>query len=117
MPSNDHHRALGSRAASGRRRASVHLGHHEGDPRAPLDPTVEPWRDEDFFPPEPLPELASYEIQVVYPIRIVAESLDYAAALALSLAEQLGQPTAPSDVAARHLAEMGRPKVTLAFAH
>ena len=84
---------------------------------APLDPTLDHGRDEDSFPPEPLPELVSYEIQVVYPIRIVAESLDYAAALAVSLAEQLGRPTAPSDVAARHLAEMGRPKVTLAFGH
>jgi hypothetical protein len=83
---------------------------------APLDPRLDPWRDEDFFPPEPLPELVSYEIQVVYPLRIVAESLDYAAALAVSLAEQLGRPTAPSEVAARHLAEIGRPSVSLAFA-
>ncbi len=83
---------------------------------AALDPRIDPWRDEDFFPPEPLPDLVSYEIQVIYPLRIVAESLDYAAALAMSLAEQLGRPTAPSDVAARHLAEMGKPKVTLAFA-
>ena len=84
---------------------------------AALDPRLDPWRDEDFFPPEPLQELVSYEIQVVYPLRIVAESLDYAAALALSLAEQIGRPTAPSHVAASHLAEIGRPKVTLAFAH
>jgi hypothetical protein len=85
---------------------------------AALDPRLDPWRDEDFFPPEPLveQELVSYEIQVVYPVRIVAESLDYAAALALSLAEQLGRPTAPREVAASHLAELGRPKVTLAFA-
>ena len=76
---------------------------------AALDPRLDPWRDEDHFPPEPLPELVSYEIQVVYPLRI--------AALALSLAEQLGRPTAPSAVAASHLAEIGRPKVTLAFAH
>jgi hypothetical protein len=84
---------------------------------APLDPRLDPWRDEDFFPPEPRQELVSYEIQVVYPLRIVAESLDYAAALALSLAEQLGRPTAPSDLAARDLAEIGRPTVTLALAH
>ena len=87
---------------------------------APLDPRLDPWRDEDFFPPEPLPrslpDLVSYEIQVVYPVRIVAESLEYAAAIAVSLSEQLGRPTAPSEVAARHLAEMGRPKVTLAVA-
>jgi hypothetical protein len=83
---------------------------------AALDPRLDPWRDEDFFPPEPLQQLASYEIQVVYPVRIVAESLDYAAALALSLAEQLGRPTAPREVASRHLAELGTPKVTLAIA-
>jgi hypothetical protein len=83
---------------------------------APLDPRLDPWRDEDFFPREPLPELVSYELQVVYPLRIVAESLEYAAALAVSLSEQLGRPTAPSEVAARHLAQIGAPKVTLAFA-
>jgi hypothetical protein len=83
---------------------------------APLDPRLDPWRDEDYFPPE-RPSLESYEIQVVFPVRIVAESLDYAAALALSLAEQLGRPTGPSDVAAHHLGELGRPRVTLAFAH
>ena len=86
---------------------------------AALDPRLDPWRDEDFFPPEPFrpfQKLVSYEIQVVYPLRIVAESLDYAAALALSLAEQLGRPTTPTAVAASHLAEIGRPKVTLAFA-
>ena len=82
---------------------------------APLDPRLDPWRDEDFFPPERRP-LVSYEIQVVYPLRIMAESLDYAAALALSLAEQLGRPTVPSAVAASHLTEIGSPKVTLAFA-
>jgi hypothetical protein len=82
---------------------------------AALDPRLDPWRDEDFFPPE-RPPLVSYEIQVVYPLRIVAESLDFAAALALSLAEQLGRPTAPGAVAAGHLAEVGKPKVTLAFA-
>ena len=83
---------------------------------APLDPRLDPWRDEDFFPPERRP-LSSYEIHVVYPLRIMAESLDYAAALALSLAEQLGRPTVPSAVAANQLAEIGKPKVTLAFAH
>ena len=82
---------------------------------APLDPRTDPWRDEDHYPPE-LPELSSFEIEVVYPLRLTAESLDYAAALAVELAQQLGRPTAPSDIAARHLAEIGRPKVTLAVA-
>jgi hypothetical protein len=82
---------------------------------APLDPRLDPWRDEDFFPPE-RPPLLSFEIHVVYPLRIVAESLDYAAALASSLAEQLGRPTAPSELAARHLTQIGRPQVTLAVA-